>query len=91
MDGISKKSLGKIRAREHEYVYNHLKMWKAMAQKIEKNDVYLYNCSLPMYYNVESIAHNHAINAQATQVTAPRATAAALDNFAARFQKISKA
>jgi EamA domain-containing membrane protein RarD len=37
-------------------------MWKMMAQKIETNENYLYNCSLPMYYDVESIAHNKEIN-----------------------------
>lgn len=45
----------------------------------------------PSFEKTSQVKHNHAINAQATQVTAPRATAAALDNFAARFQKISKA
>jgi uncharacterized membrane protein len=33
-----------------------------MAQNIEKNENYLYNCSLPMYGNVENLRENKRID-----------------------------
>ena len=33
-----------------------------MAEKIEKNENYLYNCSLPMYGNVESLSENKRLD-----------------------------
>lgn len=66
MQGLAKidvdKCLIENYKKDHAYICVKLKMWKMMAQKIEKNENYLYDCSLPMYYNVESIDKNKLIN-----------------------------